>query len=164
MCARQHDLAEVACYRLERTLVENADPLRRGIGAPRQCPLELTKNEVGERGWGLTELSLATILIPSPPFSALGMTTWCGACIASSSGSPRSSNSCLLATEPPATEPPATDPATDPLLDSANFLAAGEGSLNKLRNLFIPNIFFHPLPLLLLPFLLPLLPPPPPPP
>jgi len=35
--ARQHKVAEVACYRIERTLMGCADPLQRGVDAPHQC-------------------------------------------------------------------------------------------------------------------------------
>ena len=35
--ARQHKVAEVACYRLERTLMGCTDPFRRGVGAPHRC-------------------------------------------------------------------------------------------------------------------------------
>ena len=38
MCARQHKVAEVACYRLERTVVRCADPPSKVVGAPHQCP------------------------------------------------------------------------------------------------------------------------------
>ena len=49
--ARQHKVAEVACYRLERTLMGCADPrpLLRGVGAPHQCSRVLrTRSEWGE--------------------------------------------------------------------------------------------------------------------
>ena len=35
--ARQHKVAEVACYPLERTLMGCADPPSKGLGAPHQC-------------------------------------------------------------------------------------------------------------------------------
>lgn len=42
---RQHTLAEVACYRTERTLVGCTDPLRSGRSVHTTSALELTKNE-----------------------------------------------------------------------------------------------------------------------
>ena len=37
MCARQHKVAAVASYRLERTLLGCADPPLKGVDAPYQC-------------------------------------------------------------------------------------------------------------------------------
>ena len=50
MCARQHAVAEVACYRLETTLVGCVDSpkaLRGGSARPRSA-IEFTKDEAGE--------------------------------------------------------------------------------------------------------------------
>ena len=41
---------EVACYRLERTLMGCADPLRRGVGAPHQCSCSRVSKK--RSGWG----------------------------------------------------------------------------------------------------------------
>ena len=63
MRARQHKVAEVACYRVERTLMGCADPLRRGVGSPHQCPrVNPTTPKVDE-----SSTSLACIAMYSHP-------------------------------------------------------------------------------------------------
>ena len=46
--ARQHKVAEVACYRLERSLMGCADPTSKGVGAPHQC----SRVNKTRSGWG----------------------------------------------------------------------------------------------------------------
>ena len=41
-----HVYNQVACYRIERTLMGCADLPSKGVGAPHQCPLEFTENRV----------------------------------------------------------------------------------------------------------------------
>ena len=52
--ARQHKVAGVACYRLERTLMGCADPPSKRVGGPHQCS-RVNKNRSGLGGSALTQ-------------------------------------------------------------------------------------------------------------